>query len=244
MEYCAKGSFKMKLDNVGPFDINELKRYFSEILVAIKYFHSLNIVHRDLKPANFAFDKLDRPKILDWGFSTMIEEGELLDTFCGSRPYIPPECILQKPYDGKKCDIWALGVTIYMCAFNRSPWLHDIMKENEQNEHLLEGKIYVPPHANPVLIDLIKCMIKVNPEERISAEDALNHEFFIMHYCRSLYQVQAGSSQIFIPKIKKRNITNTSRSSMQTTPANQFQLVSHKRIHSINTFKNPIFLLE
>jgi len=39
------------------------------------------------------------------------------------------------------------------------------------------------PHANGVCVDLIELLLKYNPEERISAENALRHVYF-----RDLYE--------------------------------------------------------
>lgn len=236
LEYCPKGSFKMKLDKTGVFDLNEIRVYFTGIVEAIAYFHSLNVVHRDLKPANFAFDKINRPKILDWGFSTQCKEGELLNTYCGSHPYIPPECVLREPYDGKMCDMWALGISIYMCAFNRNPWVHDTEHNENQQENLLTGKLYMPFDANPVLADLLNHLIQVDPLKRLSAEQVLDHPFFQGVRIRPIYKKEPYSAHVLIPKLKSETIFSSSRTITRPSVPMVHQVVSHKRIHNITTF--------
>ena len=174
-EYCSHDTLAHALETSGAMDLPTIRVVFRQILEAICFIHSLNIVHRDIKPANIAFDGLDRPKILDWGYSTLVKDGQLLNTFCGSFPYVSPECVSKVPYDGKMCDIWALGVTLFYMAFKKSPW--EGKHQNEQVTNLLHADFCVPP-TDPALADLIRRMIRVQPEQRITANEALKHEFF------------------------------------------------------------------
>lgn len=38
----------------------------------------------------------------------------MLDTFCGSPAYVPPEIIKKRKYMGEMVDVWCLGVTLYI----------------------------------------------------------------------------------------------------------------------------------
>jgi 5'-AMP-activated protein kinase catalytic alpha subunit len=51
--------------------------------------HYLNITHRDLKPENLLIDS-SNIKIVDFGLSIFYNEGQLLNTACGSPCYAPP----------------------------------------------------------------------------------------------------------------------------------------------------------
>lgn len=172
LEYCPNGSLQSMIDSTGPLSMVSIRVLFKQIFDATKYFHSIRICHRDLKPANIACDRLGRPKILDWGYSTVVQEGQLLDTYCGSFPYTPPECVKREPYDGRKADMWSLGVTLYVCAFGRDPW-------RQSRDRLLAGELTFDEGANPQLCDLVTRLVRVNPDERLSAEEALSHPFFV-----------------------------------------------------------------
>ena len=58
-----------------------------QLLSAVAYMHDKGILHRDLKPENVLFfnDSLESPlKIVDFGTSTMIKEGQLLSEDVGT----------------------------------------------------------------------------------------------------------------------------------------------------------------
>lgn len=43
---------------------------------------------------------------IDFGFSNFHQDGNLLQTWCGSPPYAAPELFLGQNYDGSKADAW------------------------------------------------------------------------------------------------------------------------------------------
>ena len=203
MEYCPGENMHNMIKTGGCFSLSQINMYFRQILLAMSYFHSLGIVHRDIKPSNIAFDPVGRPKILDWGYSTIVDNHKPLTTFCGSIPYISPECLDHIPYDGKSADIWSLGVTMFYCAFGEDPWKgskdnlrngvlcfpdevlnniqnwnneiqQDDFKESNCNNHCVCQTRSIMND----FIDLLKKMVSVNPKERITAKEALKHPFF------------------------------------------------------------------
>jgi SNF-related kinase len=67
------------------------RRYFRQIVRALKYCHDLCVVHRDLKPENVVFfRKTGQVKLTDFGFSNVFVPGTKLLTSCGSLAYSAP----------------------------------------------------------------------------------------------------------------------------------------------------------
>jgi len=49
-----------------------------QLFLAVEHMHSYNVVHRDLKPENILLDQNEILKVSDFGFATIVREGELL----------------------------------------------------------------------------------------------------------------------------------------------------------------------
>ena len=82
-------------------------------------------MHRDLKMENFLLDGDYRIKLADFGFSTFIEGtngfGEH-QTYLGTRNYMAPEIIENKPYDARSTDLFAAGVVLFQMVFGNLPF--------------------------------------------------------------------------------------------------------------------------
>eukprot|EP01013_Petalomonas_cantuscygni_P016138 TRINITY_DN33092_c0_g1_i1.p1 TRINITY_DN33092_c0_g1~~TRINITY_DN33092_c0_g1_i1.p1 ORF type:complete len:510 (-),score=122.20 TRINITY_DN33092_c0_g1_i1:606-2135(-) len=103
MEICGGGELMEKLRKAGRFPEHVARRYFSQIVSALHYTHSLGIAHRDLKPENILLggDDDDTIKLIDFGFSVIKQEGTLLHTFCGTPHYVAPEILREAPHQLK-----------------------------------------------------------------------------------------------------------------------------------------------
>lgn len=87
-----------------------------EICVAVKFLHDLNIAHRDLKPENLLYTSPAANgvlKLTDFGFAKETFTKDTLQTPCYTPYYVAPEVLGPEKYD-KSCDIWSLGVIMYI----------------------------------------------------------------------------------------------------------------------------------
>jgi len=91
-----------------------------EILLAINHCHSEKICHRDLKPENILLDEDNRVKIIDFGTAASFEKD--LQGFIGTAYYVAPEVIKKESVYDEKCDIWSLGVILYMLLTGLPPF--------------------------------------------------------------------------------------------------------------------------
>lgn len=144
--------------------------------------HSHDIIHRDLKPENIIFEKLGEDKlnlkIIDFGTSRKIMLNEKLQTRMGTPYYIAPE-VLNRNYD-KKCDIWSLGIIMYILFCGYPPFngsTDEKIMQRIQNENF-----QFPPEEWDIVSneakELISLMLEKNPEERPSAAELLKHPWF------------------------------------------------------------------
>lgn len=69
---------------------------------------------------NLLIDDSNNIKIIDFGFSNATDR--LLSSFCGTAPYMAPDIVTHKLYDGKATDIWAVGVILYIMLYGNFPF--------------------------------------------------------------------------------------------------------------------------
>ncbi|XP_059902258.1 serine/threonine-protein kinase DCLK2 isoform X2 [Gadus macrocephalus] len=147
---------------------------------ALKYLHAMNIVHRDVKPENLlVFEYPDGTKSLklgDFGLATVVE-GPLY-TVCGTPTYVAPEIISETGY-GLKVDAWAAGVITYILLCGFPPFRSESNHQEDLFEQILEGRLEYPsPYWDLIshsVKELIAHLLRVDPEERYSAQDVLSH---------------------------------------------------------------------
>eukprot|EP00002_Diphylleia_rotans_P029531 TRINITY_DN6018_c0_g1_i4.p2 TRINITY_DN6018_c0_g1~~TRINITY_DN6018_c0_g1_i4.p2 ORF type:complete len:183 (-),score=45.91 TRINITY_DN6018_c0_g1_i4:1962-2510(-) len=96
MEYVPHGELFEFIVTNGKMPEENARRFFQQIISAVDYCHQKNIVHRDLKPENILLDINHDVKIVDFGLSNILADGEFLRTSCGSPNYAAPEVIAGK----------------------------------------------------------------------------------------------------------------------------------------------------
>ena len=99
---------------------NKAKLICKQIVYGLAYIHSQGYCHRDIKLTNILVDENFKAKIIDFGFASKAEKP--LKILCGTKSYMAPELIKKQQYDGKKVDIWALGVLLYMLLVGKYPF--------------------------------------------------------------------------------------------------------------------------
>jgi 5'-AMP-activated protein kinase catalytic alpha subunit len=175
MELCPNGELFHIIVNRKFIPEQEAKLYLGQLASALAYVHSMGACHRDLKPENLLVGKDGKIKITDFGFSRFVGENGLCSTACGSPCYVSPECISGEPYDGTKSDVWSIGVIFFVMCTGRMPWT----KRNQAKlfEQIQKGDYMIPNNLSEGCKDIIKKMMCVDPEKRISAEDILKEPY-------------------------------------------------------------------
>ena len=191
-ELCPGGELFQQIIDNGPFNEKYSAYVMYQIFSAVNYCHKMHIVHRDLKPENILIvgkdaDKLPVIKICDFGTSKIFEKDKIERKLVGSSYYIAPE-VLKKNYN-EKCDVWSCGVIMYILLSARPPFGGD--DDNMIMERVAIGKydLESPPFdsLSKNALDLIRKLLTMEPEKRISAEEALKHPWFKEFKSQEIY---------------------------------------------------------
>jgi serine/threonine protein kinase len=151
-------------------------RYFmSQLLEGVSYMHRKGIVHRDLKPENILVgDDLDL-YIADFGYATYKNINNLKE-YCGTKVYMAPEIAEEKPYDGRKADIFSLGVILFVIVLCKFPF--SMAKKGEYYYQLImDGKfeeywnLTKDFDISDDFKDLTMQMLSYNPDDRPTIEE-------------------------------------------------------------------------
>ena len=146
------------------------------MLKAVHHCHSQGIAHRDLKLENFMIDGNDNIHLISFDHATICY-GKPIRNKAGSIYFRAPE-VWNENY-GLKCDMWSLGCLLYTMlsgklAFNgeSDAEIQYKVKEGEINFNIAFDTV------SDECKDLIKNLLKVEPDYRFDAGQALKHEWF------------------------------------------------------------------
>lgn len=179
MEKCDGGELFTKIVRQKKFNEENASMLARQMLTAIEYVHGLKIVHRDIKAENFLFKQKEDPSsllLIDFGMATKLDSDKQLTQLCGSPHYVAPE-LIRRQYRFQ-VDMWALGVMIYLMLFGKYPFEAQDQKTIVQQILKTEpdyAKGSVAPSAGAV--DFMKKLLVKNPEKRMTAREALQHEW-------------------------------------------------------------------
>lgn len=113
---------------------------FEPILDAFDYAHKHHVIHRDIKPSNIIITNEGMPKILDFGISTIMEEGKTSDAqeafIMGTPSFMSPEQVRGKGIDTRS-DIYSLGVMLHQMLTGNAPYDTTTMSELDIQEKVI-----------------------------------------------------------------------------------------------------------
>ena len=173
MENVVGGSLLSAINKMNKIPENISKNIFKQLITTLQFIHSHNIVHRDIKPDNILLDLDNTIKLCDFGVSKIIPKGQLVNDSCGTPAFIAPEILLDTPYNPYVSDIWSSGVVLYAMVTGFFPFRG--VNETQLHENILSGLYPNPLDISEDLKDLLKRILNVNPKERITLEQILEH---------------------------------------------------------------------
>lgn len=151
MEYLDGADLKTRMAQGQRFTDNELKRWWNQIVDALKYTHEQGVVHRDIKPSNIFVDKNGDVKLLDFGIAKIRESipMTLTGTMMGTLIYMSPEQVDDSKRIGPKSDIYSLAVTFVNLLTGKAPY----DTKSNSDFKIRESIVYKPLDMNGVPAD-------------------------------------------------------------------------------------------
>ena len=195
-EYCEGGELFDQVRN--QLSETQIAVIFKQLLSGLAYLHSHNIVHRDLKLENILIQETEKSKttgedlfnikIIDFGTARIFDNKKRKpQSIVGSSYYIAPEVLKQK-YN-KECDLWSVGVILYMFIVGHAPF--DGCDDDEITDNIQKG-VYRKDDkrwkkASKEVKDLIQKLLVYQPKKRLTALQALKHPWFKLSDSNILY---------------------------------------------------------
>ncbi|CAM9452519.1 unnamed protein product [Laminaria digitata] len=196
----GRGNLLQNIDNGLGIGEHLARRWFQQILLGIGHIHGKGICHRNFDAENVAITVDGRATVvMDFGMAQLMPTGpggEVVltrdESVLSDIRYMAPEVYRRQPYDGRQADIWAVGVTFFVCMFGRYPWRAPITtlvramaeRVRSANSALIQVKRmrfseYTDYGVSMKVMDLIRAMLVVDRARRpCSADNLAHHHFF------------------------------------------------------------------
>ncbi|CAM9586402.1 unnamed protein product, partial [Discosporangium mesarthrocarpum] len=147
--------------------------WLAEVVSALEHMHSRGLVHRDIKPENMMITTEGHIKLIDFGTCKDLIKGDLNGgEFVGTAQYMSPQAVNSEE-QGREADLWGLGCCVYQFLAGFTPF-------HAPSPYLcflrIKKGIYRCPLVLPRdAVDLIRCLLRKEPSERLGAGGDYQH---------------------------------------------------------------------
>lgn len=131
-----------------PVAYEELRKLIEQINEGLNYLHQIHIFHKDIKPANIMLDEAGNYRIIDFGISSVGQEGQTSLNFTKtglSVDYASPEA--REGGAGIREDYYSFGISIYELFTGKLPY-SDLGEAYLRNKELKAYGVKVTPALN------------------------------------------------------------------------------------------------
>lgn len=203
----GKELFDAICDMEGAYTEHDAAHIIRQLAGVVSYLNSIGIAHRDIKPENIIYvaenaSPCSAIKVTDLGLAKSRGESEaLMITPCGTPGYVAPEVLQQAGY-GFECDMWSIGVILYILLCGYQPFYED---PPMLYESIMAGRYTMPAEEWDLISaegkQLVQGLLVVDPSQRLSAAQVLSHSWLASHAdeadpsCPSLVKAQSNLGQ-------------------------------------------------
>jgi calcium-dependent protein kinase len=199
-EFCDGGDFGTLVRSEpveSPKDLHNIKFLYLDIFKGLAYCHNQDIVHRDIKYHNCMIQPLAAlrqksgldviGKLIDFGLAGIRKESDemrWMNEICGTKLYMSPMVAEKSTHYGRECDIWALGVMLYMTVTDEHPVTNSTLGPRKfflQKLEQYKAMRMEPMSTNnipPSLVSLLQRLLEKDVGKRLTAQQAQGHPFF------------------------------------------------------------------
>ncbi|XP_011495709.1 PREDICTED: serine/threonine-protein kinase grp isoform X2 [Ceratosolen solmsi marchali] len=182
LEYASGGELFDRIEPDVGMPIEEARKYFRQLIIAVEYLHSRGVAHRDLKPENLLLDANDNLKVSDFGLATVYRlhgKERYLNKKCGTLPYVAPE-VLERPYHAEPADIWSCGIILIALLAGELPWDQASKNCSEYSAWKNNSYHYLTPwkKLDRLSLLLLKKILVHVPSVRSSLYDIKKHDWY------------------------------------------------------------------
>ncbi|MCA8994658.1 MAG: serine/threonine protein kinase [Planctomycetaceae bacterium] len=133
MELMDGKSMQDWIDELGKLPVPDALLVTLVAADALHHAHELNMIHRDIKPDNLLVTKKGVVKVSDMGLAKAVDDVDMSltqsGTGLGTPHYMPPEQARNAKHVDRRCDIYALGCTLYHFLTGQLPFAGDSLVE-------------------------------------------------------------------------------------------------------------------
>lgn len=179
IEYVDGQSLQKWLDQLGRLSVGDAVHLAIRCAEALRYAHAENMVHRDIKPDNILLTKKGVVKVADFGLAKAMDDDVSMTqsgTGLGTPLYMAPEQARNAKHVDSRCDIYALGVTLYHMLTGQLPYTGkttlEVIMAKEKGRYASARTLR--PELSERLDMIVDKMMAKDPAQRYkSCEDVL-----------------------------------------------------------------------
>jgi calcium/calmodulin-dependent protein kinase I len=181
MELMSGGDLFDRIGKKKSYSEADARDLVVKMLKAVSYCHGRKIAHCDMKPKNLLLMSDDNDsyiKLADFGFAARVHEANSLSKQCGTPFFVSPEILMRKGYD-QQSDMWSVGCIVYLLLSGNLPFMgrsqKELFRKIVAGKYEFDGEEW--DEISDGAKDLVKQLLILDPAKRITATDAVRHEW-------------------------------------------------------------------